>query len=95
MSLDILPPANDNPAPFQVTDAKITRTAVGLGCFVFFCIYPAYELLRHLWGAPESFSVPSTITALVCAVLFGWNVRRRVRGLARIEPPSNGTGNNS
>ena len=87
MSNDILPPADTAAAaPFKVSDRKIDGTSAALGAYVFFAIYPAYELLRYGWGATDSmFSFSSTIIALVSAVLFGLNVRRRVRKLARPE----------
>ena len=85
MSDDFLPPANVEAArPFEVSDAKINRTAALLGASVLLVIYPAYGLLRYLWGVEGAFSWSSTAVALVCAVLFGLNVRRRVRSLARV-----------
>ena len=85
MSSDFLPPASTSAAkPFEVTDAKINWTSAALGSAVVFVIYPAYELLRYWWGAnPSMFSWSSTITAVICGLLFGANVRRRVRSLAR------------
>ncbi len=83
---DFLPPANvETAAPFEVSDAKINITAAVLGASVLFVIYPAYALLRYWWGFEAAFSWSSTLVALVCAVLFGLNVRRRVRSLARAE----------
>jgi len=83
MGGDFLPPANtETAAPFEVSDAKINTTAAVLGALVLVMIYPAYGLLRYWWGY-DAFSWSSTGVALVCAVLFGLNVRRRVRSLAR------------
>ena len=85
MSDDFLPPANvDAAKPFEVSDTKINLTAALLGASVLFVIYPAYALLRSLWGIEGAFSWSSTAVALVCAVLFGLNVRRRVGSLARV-----------
>lgn len=88
MKSDLLPPASvEHAAAFEVSDAKIDYTSMALGGSVLFVIYPAYELLRCWWGGGTSmFSWSSTAVAPVCAALFGWNVRRRVRGLARFEP---------
>jgi len=83
MSSDFLPPADTQTAtPFEVSDAKINITAAVLGALVLVMIYPAYGLLRYWWGY-DAFSWSSTGIALVCAVLFGLNVRRRVWSLAR------------
>lgn len=84
MSDDFLPPADvDAARPFEVSDARINLTSALLGSSVLFVIYPAYALLRYWWGYDAAFSWSSTAVALVCAVLFGLNVRRRVRSLAK------------
>ena len=85
MRSDFLPPANDTAAPFEVSEARINVTSAVLGGCVLFVIYPAYALLRYGWGFESAFSWSSTVIALVCAILFGLNVRRRVRSLARSE----------
>jgi hypothetical protein len=90
MSSSLLPPAAEETArPFEVSDSRINTTSLVLGGYVLLVIYPAYALLRYWWTDSDSvFSVSSAVTALVCAVLFGLNVRRRVRSLAQAEPPA-------
>ncbi len=90
MSDDFLPPGDTDAArPFEVSDAKINLTSALLGASVLFVIYPAYVLLRYWWGVESAFSWSSVAVAVVCAVLFGLNVRRRVRPLAK---PDTSTG---
>ncbi len=90
MEHPLIPPGDARAArPFEVSDRKINMTALALGAVIVFAVYPAYELLRLMWGANQApFSLTSMGVALACGAFFGWNARRRILSLARLDTSS-------